>query len=453
MIDIATARTVSLTDQPGSPSACPAPSATTTTSEGTQMPRHTTMPPRIQNTPHGDVSLTSKWDRDHYLLQASGSLEALTWMFPKMVRPERHTACFRHAFTPARQQITVERDLRQACARWQAHWDERMTDGFDATALPVKPIHPQTLKETFDYHQAHYATLLASKTREQYPARLQDWFTYLGQDIRLEDLTTEGLLAARDQMQKARRSSNATVNGKLASLKKILNMAHRKGWVAQAVWRDVPPLRLVREPVRYWNAEQVAVAFAVAKDDPYASRAILMLVLGIYLGLRKNEAVHVRWQDLHLDRMHPTTGKPSPICLIEQREGFTTKTYENRKVPVSEECKRLLLDNRPAKAKPTDYVLDPQSHRPKRGGTKRVYRYDPFRVWLRVRKAAMAKGNPHIEFMEMRHSFACNCLLKGHSVEKVARWLGHKDPRMVRQHYAFLLDYDDDTELRFLDED
>jgi len=30
----------------------------------------------------------------------------------------------------------------------------------------------------------------------------------------------------------------------------------------------------------------------------------------------------------------------------------------------------------------------------------------------------------------------------------VARWLGHKDPRMVRQHYAFLLDYDDDTGLR-----
>jgi integrase len=178
-----------------------------------------------------------------------------------------------------------------------------------------------------------------------------------------------------------------------------------------------------------------------------------MLILGIHLGLRKNEAVHLRWKDLVLDRLHPRTGLPSPICLIEQREGFTTKTYENRKVPISEECKRLLLENKPPKAKPDHYVLDAQLHRGKRGGTKRVYRYDPVKVWERVRKAAMARGNPHIEFKEMRHSFACNCLLMGHNVEKVARWLGHKDPRMVRQHYAFLLDYDDDTGLRFLDED
>jgi integrase len=139
--------------------------------------------------------------------------------------------------------------------------------------------------------------------------------------------------------------------------------------------------------------------------------------------------------------------------LIEQRPGFTTKTYENRKVPVSTEAKALLLQHKPAKAKPEDYVLDAERHHQKRGGTKRVYRYDPVKVWARVLKAAMAKGNPRIEFKEMRHSFACNCLLLGHNVEKVARWLGHKDPRMVRQHYAFLLDYDDDTGLRFLEED
>ncbi len=111
---------------------------------------------------------------------------------------------------------------------------------------------------------------------------------------------------------------------------------------------------------------------------------------------------------------------------------------------------RLFQEHRPEKAKPTDYVLDAERHHRKRVGTKRVYRYDPVKVWLRVRAAAMAKGNPSIEFKEMRHSFACNCLQLWQSVERVARWLGHKDPRMVRQHYAFLLDYDDDTGLKFL---
>ncbi len=103
-----------------------------------------------------------------------------------------------------------------------------------------------------------------------------------------------------------------------------------------------------------------------------------------------------------------------------------------------------------AEVKPEAYILQPELQREKRGGTKPVYRYDCVRLWRRVLKAAMAKGDPYMEFREMRHSLACNCLQGGHSVERVARWLSHKDPRMVRRHYAFLLDYDEDTELKFL---
>lgn len=421
----------------------------------TFMARHTTMPSRVQKTPYGDVTLTSRWMRDHYVLVASGTRDALKWLFPqKEGEPEIHGNCFRHAFIPAPKKVTVERDLRGYCSQWQDYWDERLADYSNGTkqAANEHPKQPSTLREAYEHHQAHYAGLLGSRTKEQYPARMEEWFEYLGADTRLEDITAEVILAARTQMQKDRKSSNTTINGKVSTLKKVLNMAHRKGWISKAPWRDVPPLRLMRPPVRFWNAEQAAVAFAVAKEDTDPGRATLMVVLGIYLGLRKNEAVHVRWKDLVLDRLHPTTGQPSPICLIQQREGFTTKTYENRKVPISAEAVRLLRQYRPADAGPDDYVLDAERHHQKRGGTKRVYRYDPVKVWQRVLKAAMAKGNPHIEFKEMRHSFACNCLMKGHSVERVARWLGHKDPRMVRQHYAFLLDYEEDTGLEFLSE-
>lgn len=416
------------------------------------MARHTSMPPRIQKTPHGDVTLTSRWSHGQYYLLASGTLAALKWLFPKMGKPEWNNTTFRHAFKPAPVPITIERELRRICGRWQEHWSQRLEEAADITTGArgaVAPV-PTTLKQAYEHHQTHYASLLGNRTQEQYPARMQEWLDYLGQDIRLDAVTAEVILAARARMQADRNSSNATINGKVSTLKKILNLAFRKGWVGTASWRDVPPLRLIRESVRYWNNQQVAVAFAAARNDAEPGRATLMLALGIYLGLRKNEAVHVRWQDLHLDRLHPHTGNPSPICLIEQRPGFTTKTYENRKVPIAAEAKRLLLEFRPTDAKPGDYVLDAERHHQKRGGTKRVYRYDPVKVWLRVLKAAMAAGNPFIEFKEMRHSFACNCLERGHSVEKVARWLGHKDPRMVRQHYAFLLDYDDDTGLQFL---
>lgn len=422
--------------------------------KGKSMAGHTSMPPRIQRTPFGDVSLTSRWMRDRYLLCAYGPEKAVRWLFPNTLTGfEVLGGKVRHAFVPAPKPITVERELRRICSAWQERWDERSMQSEDSTETPSIPKTPQTLKEAYDHHQTHYVHLLGSITQAQYPVRMQQWFGILGADIRLDEITTELILEAKSNLQKTRKWSNSTINGMVATLKKILNMAQRKGWITTSPWRDVPPLRLIRDAVRYWNAEQVAKAFAVAKQDDEPGRATLMLVLGIYLGLRKNEAVHVRWQDLHLDRQHPTTGLPSPICLIEQRAGFTTKTYENRKVPISEEGKRLLEEFRPSTAKPHDYVLDAQRHCNQEGrtGTKRVYRYDPVKIWQRVLVAVKAKGNPHIAFKEMRHSFACNCLLKGHSVEKVARWLGHKDPRMVRQHYAFLLDYDDDTGLQFLD--
>ena len=40
------------------------------------------MPPRIQKTPHGDVTLTSRWKVDRYLLYATGPKDGLHWMFP-----------------------------------------------------------------------------------------------------------------------------------------------------------------------------------------------------------------------------------------------------------------------------------------------------------------------------------------------------------------------------------
>jgi integrase len=416
------------------------------------MAGHTTMPPRKQRTPFGDVTITSRWMRDHYVLCAYGNEAAIRWMFPRY-HGELETigSKCRHCFSPAPNPITIERELRIICGKWQESWNANLDD--HVADLPADEVHqPETLREVYEHHQAHYVGLLGARTQEQYPARMQEWFGLLGADTPVAEISAEVILAARAKMQRNRDSSNTTINGKVSTLKKLLNMAHRKGWVSRAPWRDVPNLRIIRHQTRYWNAEQAGVAFSVASELQEArSRATLMLTLGIHLGLRKNEAVHLRWMDVVLDRLHPQTGLPSPVAFIQQRPGFTTKTYENRKVPISAEAVRLLTAHRPMGAKPEDYVLNPDRPHPKRGGTKRVYRYDCVMLWRRVLATAMQRGNPRIEFKEMRHSFACNCLLKGHNVEKVARWLGHKDPRMVRQHYAHLLDYDDDTGLQFIE--
>ena len=81
---------------------------------------------------------------------------------------------------------------------------------------------------------------------------------------------------------------------------------------------------------------------------------------------------------------------------------------------------------------------------PKYGGTKRIYRYDPKKVWLRVLAKVTAKGAKAITPQGMRHAFASNLLMAGVSDTLIARWLEHADTSMVQLHYGHLLaDYGD----------
>lgn len=80
----------------------------------------------------------------------------------------------------------------------------------------------------------------------------------------------------------------------------------------------------------------------------------------------------------------------------------------------------------------------------KRGGSRRVYRYDPRAVWRRVVERVLAAGGRRITPCGMRHTFASNLLIAGVSDTKVGRWLGHADTRMVHRHYGHLLAFDDD---------
>lgn len=411
--------------------------------------KSTVMPPRRQQTPFGDVNLTSRFKQQRYYLVATGPRAAVQWMFPKASPSIVSFGSARHEFAPAPHPITVERDLRKACSAWQSHWIDLYGQHLESpTAQNQQATPPSTLKEVFDFHQCHYAAEKAQSTQWKYPEHMQHWFDLLGEQMPLADITTENLLDARKRLKQVKGLADSTVNSRFATLKKMLNLARTKGWIDKDCWSEIDDLNVVRAPTNYWTKAEVGLAFQAAAEDEHGRIAILMLVLGIHLGLRKNEAVNVRWIDLDLDRVHPTTGHPSPVCRIQQREDFRTKTYENRIIPISPEGKRLLLENR---IEGTEFVLQPQRDwLKKRGGTKRVYRYDPHKVWLRVRKGVMERGAKHITFHEMRSTFASLCLQAGRSAEEVARWLGHRDTRMVREHYAHLIEFDQAPDLTFL---
>ena len=126
-----------------------------------------------------------------------------------------------------------------------------------------------------------------------------------------------------------------------------------------------------------------------------------------------------RWQDIDLDAKDPEAGAHAPVIHVVPNNGWEPKDGEARTIPMHELLVEILRWYR----KPSSWILMPQKAMPRRGGTKRVYRYDSEKIWNRVLKRAVEKGAKHITSNGMRHSFASNLLMVGVSDVLVARWL------------------------------
>ncbi|MBN8523905.1 MAG: site-specific integrase [Planctomycetes bacterium] len=411
------------------------------------MAGHTTMPPRKQTTPYGDVTLTSRWMRDRYHLVATGPISALRWMFPKhdgsMEAVSPH-AC-RHVFSPAPAPITVERELRRVCAVWQARWDERGQDTQDglAASSPSQSSSIQNLGQLFDHLYADRMTKVAKSTTDRDRYRLLLWRTELGNDRLLANLRPDDIADALARIGK--RTSPSTANTSLGVLKTYLTWAANMGLLRDLSHKTV---RRLKEPAslrhrrEWWTTAQFEQALAIAQQDPHQPTATLLVACGCLLGLRPEEIIMQRWEDLDLDAKDPQTGEPRPVCHVVPHSGWTPKDGEARDIPISA---RLLAILTPLRRK-AGFLLMNEPHRKgrPRGGTGWKYRYNPTKVWRRMMEAFTKAGGKVITMYGMRHTFASNLLINNVSDVKVARWLGHGDTRMLHRHYGHLLSYDDD---------
>lgn len=409
------------------------------------MARHTTMPPRNQRTPHGDVTLTSRWKNNKYWLVVYGPVNAVRWLFPKADGFEFIGDMARHTFVPAPMPVTVERSLRQICAQWQDAWNIRYED--ESAGITTQPIQAgptiTTLGQLFDHlYQQRLATLKASTaSRDIY--RLKVWRDTLGNGCPLATLTAGQITVALAQIGK--RTSPVTANVALALLKTFLTWAANTGLLKDQCHKTVRRLPEPSANARHrawWTMDEVNLALRCASQDDHQPTATLLVACGCYLGLRVEEIIMLRWQDLSLDATDPKTGEPRPVCHITPNGGWTPKDGEARDIPICSELLAILQQHRQAEG----YLLQAEPGRPgrPRGGKGWIYRYDPRKVWARIMKLVVAGGGKAITMYGMRHSFASNFLIARVSDVKVARWLGHTDTRMVHRHYGHLLSYDGD---------
>jgi integrase len=410
---------------------------------GVFMAGHTNMPPRNQKTPHGDVNLTSRWQRDRYYLMAYGSTQAMRWLFPKVETFECRANGFRHTFDPAPTPITVDRDVRKVCALWQEKWNEWLQDQQTETIANTLLSTPiiQTIGQLFDHLYEQRKTKVAVSTSDRDRYRLALWRTELGDDCSLATLRPDAIDHALTRIGK--RTSASTANTSLGVLKTYLTWAANLSYLKDQGHRTVRRLKepsALRHRREWWTTAQVTFALSHAAQDSHQPTATLLVAIGCFLGMRPEEIIMQRWQDINLDSKDPQTGEPRPVCHVIAHSGWKPKDGEARDIPISTDLLTILQWHR----KTDGYLLMNEPHRKgrPRGGKGWNYRYNPKKVWLRIMRRIKEAGGKTITMYGMRHTFASNLLINNVSDVKVARWLGNCDTRMLHRHYGHLLSYD-----------
>jgi integrase len=224
-------------------------------------------------------------------------------------------------------------------------------------------------------------------------------------------------------------------------LRTALNDAIRWELLSRNVAALAEPPKQHKEEVRPLTPEQVRSLFTVVKDDRLEG---LYVVTGT-LGLRRGEAVGLRWVDVDFDRgeiairkqVQLVGGKPQLVDLKTQKS--------RRTLPMTAEVRRVLERRRELETQ--DRILAGDRWRgdawgivfPTTVGTP----IGGSNLLREIRKHYQAAGipNPHdLDFKTLRHTAATILALQGVNVRVAMYILGHSQVATTMNVYTHVLD-------------
>jgi len=172
---------------------------------------------------------------------------------------------------------------------------------------------------------------------------------------------------------------------------------------------------------RYLELDEIDRLLVAAEN--HSVDMLLVMALGVFAGLRKNEIVHCRgtWIDY----------KGRGRVLVQSEGRFQTKSGRARKIPLSTRLRAIL--ERCAPADRERFIVYPDKL--EKSGAKTVYRVDFTEAFSTVCKMAeLDNVTPHT----LRHTFASQHAMAGISLYKIGTWLGHTSPKttMIYAHLS-----------------
>lgn len=270
---------------------------------------------------------------------------------------------------------------------------------------------------------------LAESTRRAYDVTLRAIRAYYGEDVdpRIRDISrgdVKSFLSWRrvhgpDGSKRDKPLSGWALKRSLGALSVLFSEAVEREWIPANPTRRISVDAEEHEPVILSPAEYEKLL------DAAAGRPMLRMfvLLAGEAGLRRSEALDVRWTDLDLSAGF--------LEVVHGRDGRTTKGKRSRDVPMTTRLRselrehaaryRMQLYGEPPTRSP--YVL--HHVRPRGKSTKG----DPFGQMDRgLATAAEAAGLPEEwRYHDLRHRRCTLWLAEGFSPEKVRRAMGHAD--------------------------
>lgn len=239
---------------------------------------------------------------------------------------------------------------------------------------------------------------------------LQWWATQLG-DCSLAELNAPKILEAMLKLAEAGRAA-ATVNHYCASFRSVCSEARQSWrWLTRDPFDGVKKYKEPSGRTRHASAAELRLIFTSASRE--GRKYLVVLVLLVATGARKNELLHLRHRDLN-----PRTG----VALVED-----SKSGRPRTLYITGSALDLLLDfQRRNPGRPGDYIFRPR-------GSRKPLNIDNW--WRGFRRRI---GLDDFRIHDLRHTLAS--LLAGDSCSllDIAAALGHAKVDTT-QRYAHLL--------------
>lgn len=218
--------------------------------------------------------------------------------------------------------------------------------------------------------------------------------------------------------------SLTTVNMAIRHLKSIFIWLTEHDYIKTNPFSEIKEFKIPEKLPKYLTDSEVEKLLKTASWKPHTH---MIFALGLFAGLRRNEILNAKWQWINFDK---------GIIIVKPDNIFTTKNKRARTIPLSSKLSDLLLTYK--NGQPEDsYIIKPEAK------NRGQYRYNLKTAFNTVcRKAGLPYVTPHV----LRHTFASRLAIKGISLYKISKWLGHSDLKTT-EIYAHLQGADRDIEV------